>query len=84
MTDTRTPPIEPGAALPRAGRFFRPGRPAAVGGPRPAGVRAAGLPAPRSPGASAVSGRRRLPLMSAETSHPLRQTEDEAEPKEAL
>ncbi|MGY6021426.1 hypothetical protein [Streptomyces spinosirectus] len=25
MTDTRTPPTEPGAALPRAGRFFRPG-----------------------------------------------------------
>lgn len=28
MTDTRTPPTEPGAALPRAGRFFRPGTPA--------------------------------------------------------
>ncbi|MFF7067170.1 nitrate reductase subunit alpha [Streptomyces pseudovenezuelae] len=26
MTDTRTPPKEPGAALLRAGRFFRPGR----------------------------------------------------------
>ena len=25
MTDTRTPPTEPGAALLRAGRFFRPG-----------------------------------------------------------
>ncbi|WP_277751722.1 MULTISPECIES: hypothetical protein [unclassified Streptomyces] len=25
MTDTRTPPSEPGAALLRAGRFFRPG-----------------------------------------------------------
>ncbi|MFB6788512.1 hypothetical protein ACFCWT_17790 [Streptomyces olivaceus] len=25
MSDTRTPPAEPGAALLRAGRFFRPG-----------------------------------------------------------
>ncbi|GHI98264.1 MULTISPECIES: hypothetical protein [Streptomyces] len=25
MADTRTPPTEPGAALLRAGRFFRPG-----------------------------------------------------------
>jgi hypothetical protein len=28
VTDTRTPPTEPGAALLRAGRFFRPGTPA--------------------------------------------------------
>jgi nitrate reductase alpha subunit len=28
VTDTRTPPTEPGAALLRAERFFRPGTPA--------------------------------------------------------
>ncbi|MFJ5260382.1 hypothetical protein ACIQAC_07880 [Streptomyces sp. NPDC088387] len=34
MTDTRTPPAEPGAALLRAGRFLRPGTPA----PDPHGI----------------------------------------------
>jgi nitrate reductase alpha subunit len=34
VTDTRIPPREPGAALPAAGRFFRPGTPT----PDPHGV----------------------------------------------
>ncbi|MEV0907795.1 hypothetical protein [Streptomyces hokutonensis] len=33
MTDTRTPPTEPGAALLRAGRFFRRGTAAVGDGP---------------------------------------------------
>jgi hypothetical protein len=38
VTDTRVPPAEPGAALPRAGRYFRPGTAA----PDPHGVRLTG------------------------------------------
>ncbi|MEU5316529.1 hypothetical protein AB0G67_07355 [Streptomyces sp. NPDC021056] len=71
MTDTQTPPLEPGAALLRAGRFFRPGTPSSD-------RHSIGLTGGRE-----ADARKLLPVVSVENFHGPRRRQTSDDPADA-